>query len=270
MYILRRKGRTSAEPLTLSRGSVRAKFQGESGIAPTVQTSQAAPVVSGSSPAPLAKRRGPSRAPSIVLSRDPKNLFNPTFFAAFANNVPVAHPPTPDVLTPNRTFARDVYTGLNVDMPNGTGNPIPLEFWGFKDPLNPATFPSETIRLVEGEIFHCTLNAVNAILNTRTIHWYGLEPTSMNDGVGNLSFEVDTSYTYQLQANSAGTYFYHCHKNTVLHFEMGMYGMLLVDPPNPNGSGAPLQPPYPNWRAGFYPPGKRDHPLRRGGRLGHR
>ena len=93
------------------------------------------------------------------MSRDPKNLFNPTFFAAFANNVPVAHPPTPDVLTPNRTFARDVYTGLNVDMPNGTGNPIPLEFWGFKDPLNPATFPSETIRLVEGDLFHCTLNA---------------------------------------------------------------------------------------------------------------
>jgi FtsP/CotA-like multicopper oxidase with cupredoxin domain len=123
-----------------------------------------------------------------------------------------------------------------------------VEFWGFKDPQNPATFPSETIRLVEGDLFHCTLNAT---LNSHTIHWHGLEPTSMNDGVGNLSFEVFSSYTYQLQANSAGTYFYHCHKNTVLHFEMGMYGLLLVDPPNPNGPGALNQPPYLTGGPGF-------------------
>jgi FtsP/CotA-like multicopper oxidase with cupredoxin domain len=194
------------------------------------------------------------------LSRDPKNLAqDPNFqsyFEAFANNVPVAAPPTPDLLPPDRTFVREAYTGLNVPMPNPTGNPIPVEFWGFKAPdPAPATFPSETIRVVEKEIFHCTLMAGG---NTHTIHWHGLEPTSMNDGVGNLSFEVgevdgqiDGSYTYQLQANSAGTYFYHCHKNTVLHFEMGMYGLLLVDPPNPNGTGAPNQPPYPNGGPGF-------------------
>jgi len=262
MYTLRRKGRNTPEPLTLSRGSGRAKFQGGSGIDPTVQSTQAPPVVSGSTPATLAKRtasgstadtplvRSPLKAPTIVLSRDPKNVYNPTFFEAFANNVPVAAPPTPDVLppTPNRTFVRDVYTGLPVGMPNGTGNPIPLEFWGFKDPLHPATFPSEAIRLVEGDLFHCTLNSS---LNTHTIHWHGLEPTPMNDGVGNLSFEVTASYTYQLQATSAGTYFYHCHKNTVLHFEMGMYGMLLVDPPNPNGLAAPNQPPYLTGGPGF-------------------
>ncbi len=260
MVTLRRKGRKSAEPLALSRRSVRAKFQGGSGIAPTAPSPQATPVASGPSPATLAKRtasgstantplvRGPLRAPTFVLSRDPKNVYNPTFFSAFANDVPFASPVTPDVLSPARAFVRNVFTGLLVPMPNGTGNPIPVEFWGFKDPLHPATFPSETIRVVEGEIFHCTLNSSG---NTHTIHWYGMEPTPMNDGVGNLTFEVDASYTYQLQANSAGTYFYHCHKNTVLHFEMGMYGLLLVDPPNPNGTGVPLQPPYPNGGPGF-------------------
>ena len=263
MYTLRRKGRTSPEPLTLSRGSVRAKFQAEPGIDPTAPSPQAPALVSGSSPATLAKRRGPLKAPTLVLSRDPQNIYDPTFFTAFANNVPAASPtPTPDVLPSARTFVRNVFTGLLVGMPDGVGNPIPVEFWGFRDPNDPdplkqATFPSKAIRVVEGEIFHCTLNSSG---NTHTIHWHGMEPTPMNDGVGNLTFEVATSYTYQLRASTAGTYFYHCHKNTVLHFEMGMYGLLLVDPPNPSGLGAPLQPPYPSGGPGFVRRGNENVP----------
>jgi FtsP/CotA-like multicopper oxidase with cupredoxin domain len=40
------------------------------------------------------------------------------------------------------------------------------------------------------------------------------------------------SFTYTFTAPHAGTYMYHCHVDTVLHLEMGMYGTVIIRPPD--------------------------------------
>ena len=152
--------------------------------------------------------------------------------------------PTPD----NIPFDVSTHVSFQRHMNHGNFLPVPyptktglnaIEVWGFEDPLRPGTeplvWPAKTIRVREGQIVHSFLATRRG---THTIHHHGIEPTPMNDGVGHVTFEVaGAGYTYQWLAAEAGTYFYHCHKNTPLHFEMGMYGMLIIDPPAP---GAPF------------------------------
>ncbi len=163
-----------------------------------------------------------------VVLRDP--ITDDSHFEAFGCDVRDGNPETPDRVTPDITFIRDVHTGADVKMPDGRK----IRFWGFEDPRSSIRrpFPSPMIRVREGQVVHTTLNTSK---NTHTIHHHGIEPTPHNDGVGHTSFEVADRYTYQWRPTSAGSFFYHCHKNTVLHFELGMYGSLIVDPPEGEG-----------------------------------
>lgn len=144
--------------------------------------------------------------------------------------------PTPDRLTPDIFFERGVRFGMMLPTPDGKT----IEVWRFEDELNRReVWPSPVIRARVGQIVHSKIYSRN---NTHTIHHHGIEPTTFNDGVGHVSFEVGDTYTYQFQPHTPGTFFYHCHKNTVLHFEMGMYGLLIIDPPEGPGhlySGGP-------------------------------
>lgn len=141
-------------------------------------------------------------------------------------------PSTPDKLNKvDVVLNRKFFDSAKVTMPDGRR----VEFWGFWDTDRPETkrvYPSAMIRLRQGQTVHCNLKISK---HAHTIHWHGIEPTCFNDGVPHNSFGVGTRYTYQFQANQAGTFFYHCHWNTVLHFQMGMFGLLIVDPPEGPG-----------------------------------
>lgn len=153
-----------------------------------------------------------------------------TFDTFGCNTFKVDNLPTPDRLTPDVLIRRGVRFGTHLPTPDGRT----IEVWRFEDEDAPReVWPSPPIRVRQGQIVHTEIYARN---NTHTIHHHGIEPTTFNDGVGHVSFEVSDTYRYQWQPHCAGTFFYHCHKNTVLHFEMGMYGLLIVDPPSGPGT----------------------------------
>jgi len=123
-----------------------------------------------------------------------------------------------------KKFTRNFFGSGKAIMPDG----VEIEHWGFDDGNSDNRhIPSPQIRLMEGEVAQVKLTTGKKV---HTIHHHGIEPDPMNDGVGHTSFETSGSYIYQWRPSEAGSYWYHCHVNTVLHVQMGMAGTLIVDP----------------------------------------
>jgi FtsP/CotA-like multicopper oxidase with cupredoxin domain len=127
-----------------------------------------------------------------------------------------------------------------------------IRTWYFGNGFNnDRSVPSPVIEGVEGQQVDVTLFS----MMPHTIHFHGLDVDQANDGVpstsgyvghshggggpGGVNFgrvdgyaSLGTSFTYSFIAPHAGTYAYHCHVDTVLHFEMGMYGTVIIRPPD--------------------------------------
>jgi len=165
----------------------------------------------------------------------PSSPEHPTFRSQvdFASDQPhEGSPETEFRQQPDRTFLRKFFN-RRLRFPDGAE----FEMWSFEDEMSGRRFPAPLIRVTEGEIAHALLKPSKKV---HTIHLHGMEPDPRNDGVGHTSFEVTGSYTYQWRpdrgapgdpnSGAAGTYFYHCHVNTVLHVQMGMVGAMIIDP----------------------------------------
>jgi len=153
--------------------------------------------------------------------------------AAFASNQPhEGSPETEFRQRPTKSFVRKFYS-RRLRFPDRAEH----EMWSFEDDTSGRRFPAPLIRVTEGDVVHVKLEPSKRV---HTIHHHGMEPDPRNDGVGHTSFEVSGSYTYQWTPDAgepgnpnrgaAGTYFYHCHVNTVLHVQMGMAGPMIIDP----------------------------------------
>ena len=145
-----------------------------------------------------------------------------------------ASPSTPNRVTPNISFRRYMIMDVNHQVKTKASGLKSFKVFAFGGDGQQfdGYLPNPMMRVKQGDIVHTNLS----VWLPHTIHHHGIEPDAYNDGVGHYSFDVLGSYTYQWKASHAGTYFYHCHVNTVLHAEMGMYGPLIIDPPSGRGT----------------------------------
>ena len=180
--------------------------------------------------------------------RDPAKLAAAVKFAS--DGWPQESPDTPHRVRPDITFYREIYGNGKLRLYDGSE----LRHWGFEDERGRRSLPSPLIRVREGQIVHTQLKSSKG---PHTIHHHGIEPDAHNDGVGHTSFDVNTRYTYQWRATEAGTYFYHCHANTPLHVQLGLYGGLIVDPETGPGTlwrGGPVYDHERFWVANAFDP----------------
>lgn len=102
---------------------------------------------------------------------------------------------------------------------------VTMKTWPFTDGSGKATlFPGPLLTSNEGD--EVTVTFTNN-MNQHTFHLHGIDADTPNDGVPDTWPVVDT---YTFLTDHAGTYWYHCHVDTVLHQQMGMYGPFVVGP----------------------------------------
>ncbi|HEX2021838.1 MAG TPA: multicopper oxidase domain-containing protein [Candidatus Thermoplasmatota archaeon] len=146
----------------------------------------------------------------------------------------LAHPPGSDVRPTGvvKEFTLYVHPMSHELYPDAT-----MAMWGFslsEDPTT-ATVPGPMLRVTEGDTVRVTLVSLVAGFN-HTIHWHGQHVPNDQDGVPFVTqdpVEPSADHVYEFVAKPAGTYWYHCHVDAQHHVDMGMYGVLIVDPQDP-------------------------------------
>ncbi len=101
---------------------------------------------------------------------------------------------------------------------------VNVDIWAFSDTINPPTIPGPLIRVNKGDLVR--VHFANTHARPHTLHFHGFHRNRV-DGV--VPVEPGEDFLYEWVANPAGTYVYHCHINTPVHQDRGMYAQFIVD-----------------------------------------
>ena len=93
-------------------------------------------------------------------------------------------------------------------------------------------YPGPLIKAERGSTV--IVNFTNEIEMPTTVHWHGLRLDNRFDGVPDVTqppVRVGESFTYELFFRDTGIYWYHPHMREDIQQDLGLYGNMLVTPP---------------------------------------
>ncbi len=103
------------------------------------------------------------------------------------------------------------------------------KLWGYN-----GSSPGPTIEVVEGDLVR--LFVTNKLPEHTTIHWHGQQLPNGMDGVGGLTqpqIAPGKTFAYEFTAQRAGTFMYHPHADEMVQMAMGMMGLWITHPKDP-------------------------------------
>ncbi|HSF16239.1 MAG TPA: multicopper oxidase family protein [Vicinamibacteria bacterium] len=96
-------------------------------------------------------------------------------------------------------------------------------------------YPGPLIKADRGATIRVELT--NAIEMPTTVHWHGVRLDNRFDGVPDLTqapIHSGGTFTYEVHFPDSGIYWYHPHVREDIQQDLGLYGNLLVAPPEPD------------------------------------
>ena len=93
-------------------------------------------------------------------------------------------------------------------------------------------YPGPLIKAERGSTV--IVNFINEIEMPTTVHWHGLRLDNRFDGVPDVTQPpvlVGESFTYELYFRDTGIYWYHPHMREDIQQDLGLYGNMLITPP---------------------------------------
>ena len=91
--------------------------------------------------------------------------------------------------------------------------------------------PGPRIEVTQGD--RLRIHVRNDLPESTTVHWHGLVVPNAMDGPAGITqspIEPGGSFTYELTADQAGTFFYHSHDHPDRQQALGLYGALIIKP----------------------------------------
>lgn len=102
-----------------------------------------------------------------------------------------------------------------------------IDVWGYN-----RSCPGPTIQIIQGD--RVRVHFENALPESTTLHWHGLEIPIDQDGVPWISqkpIPPGGNFTYEFTVHQEGTFFYHAH--TAMQEMIGQLGMFIAHPKTP-------------------------------------